>query len=173
MKELPVEKKSLNLNKKTVQKVSNILHNFGYSEGVKELSETARTAKDAAVALRVPVGAIVKSLLFLIDNEREEIPVVALISGDKKCKTDLLPKVLNIDGNVRRPDAVDVKRITGYSIGGVSPLGLPSGIEIVIDTSLSRFEKIWSAAGHTHCIFPTTFLQLKDMTDALESDEIT
>ena len=162
-----------NLEKKSVKKVSGFLQSIGHSDIVNELSDTARTAKDAASALRVPVGAIVKSLFFLIHNGREEIPVVTLISGDKKCKTDMLPKVLNIEGNVRRPDAKEVKKITGYSIGGVSPAGLPASIEIIIDSSLRRFDRIWSAAGHTHCVFAATFIQLKEMTGALESDEVT
>ena len=149
------------------------MQNIGHSETVSELSDTARTAKDAASALKVPVGAIVKSLIFMIHNERQEIPVITLISGDKKCFTDMIPKVLNVEGSVRRPDAKQVKEITGYSIGGVSPIGLPANIEMIIDSSLRRFDRIWSAAGHTHCVFATTFIQLKEMTGALESDEVT
>ena len=80
--------------------------------------------------------------------------------------------MLNIEGKVRRPDADIVKDITGYSIGGVSPIGLPDGISIIMDASLKRFDKIWSAAGHTHCVFPATFDVLKDMTGAEESDLI-
>ena len=80
--------------------------------------------------------------------------------------------MLNIEGKVRRPDADIVKDVTGYSIGGVSPIGLPDGISIIMDTSLKRFDKIWSAAGHTHCVFPATFGELKDMTGAEESDLI-
>ena len=120
----------------------------------------------------MPVGAIVKTLIFLIDDHAKNYPVVALVSGDKLCNTRAIPKVLNIEGKVRRPDADIVKDITGYSIGGVSPIGLPDGISIIMDTSLKRFDKIWSAAGHTHCVFPATFYELKDMTGAEESDLI-
>jgi prolyl-tRNA editing enzyme YbaK/EbsC (Cys-tRNA(Pro) deacylase) len=97
---------------------------------------------------------------------------VALVSGDKLCNTRVIPKVLNIEGKVRRPDANIVKDITGYSIGGVSPIGLPEGISIIMDTSLKRFDKIWSAAGHTHCVFPATFEELKYMTGAEVSELI-
>ncbi len=120
----------------------------------------------------MPVGAIVKSLIFLIHNEGQEIPVVTLISGDKKCCTEMIPKVLDIEGSIKTPDAKQVKEITGYSIGGVSPIGLSPDIEIIIDSSLRRFDRIWSAAGHTHCVFSATFIQLKEMTGALESDEV-
>ncbi len=121
----------------------------------------------------MPVGAIVKTLVFVICNESEEIPVVTLVAGDKKCKTNRLPKILNIKGTVIRPDANKAKEITGYSIGGVSPVGLPKELDLIIDTSLKRFNKVWSAAGHTHCVFAASFSQLRKMTNAIESDEIT
>ena len=162
-----------NLEKKTVKKVSNFLKNVRHPEMVIELSETARTAQDAANALLVPVGAIVKSLLFIINNENKEIPVVTLIAGDKKCKIELISKVLDVSGTVRRPNAEEVKKITGYSIGGVSPIGLSKSIKLIIDTSLKRFDKIWSAAGHPHCVFSASFTQLKDITGALETEKLT
>jgi prolyl-tRNA editing enzyme YbaK/EbsC (Cys-tRNA(Pro) deacylase) len=162
-----------NLEKKTVKKVSDFLKNVRHPEMVIELSETARTAQDAANALLVPVGAIVKSLLFIINNENKEIPVVTLIAGDKKCKIELISKVLDVSGTVRRPNAEEVKKITGYSIGGVSPIGLSKSIKLIIDTSLKRFDKIWSAAGHPHCVFSASFTQLKDMTGALETEKLT
>ena len=162
-----------NLEKKTVKKVSDFLKNIRHPEMVIELSETARTAQDAANALQVPVGAIVKSLLFIINNENKEIPVVTLIAGDKKCKIELISKVLDVSGTVRRPNAEEVKQITGYSIGGVSPIGLSKSIKLIIDTSLKRFDKIWSAAGHPHCVFSASFTQLKDITGALETEKLT
>jgi|TARA_B110000263_G_scaffold246143_1_gene256770 prolyl-tRNA editing enzyme YbaK/EbsC (Cys-tRNA(Pro) deacylase) len=162
-----------NLEKKTVKKVSDFLKNVRHPEMVIELSETARTAQDAANALLVPVGAIVKSLLFIINNENKEIPVVTLIAGDKKCKIELISKVLDVSGTVRRPNAEEVKKITGYSIGGVSPIGLSKSIKLIIDTSLKRFDKIWSAAGHPHCVFSASFTQLKDITGALETEKLT
>ena len=162
-----------NLEKKTVKKVSDFLKNIRHPEMVIELSETARTAQDAANALLVPVGAIVKSLLFIINNENKKIPVVTLIAGDKKCKIELISKVLDVSGTVRRPNAEEVKKITGYSIGGVSPIGLSKSIKLIIDTSLKRFDKIWSAAGHPHCVFSASFTQLKDITGALETEKLT
>ena len=162
-----------NLEKKTVKKVSDFLKNIRHPEMVIELSETAQTAQDAANALLVPVGAIVKSLLFIINNENKEIPVVTLIAGDKKCKIELISKVLDVSGTVRRPNAEEVKKITGYSIGGVSPIGLSKSIKLIIDTSLKRFDKIWSAAGHPHCVFSASFTQLKDITGALETEKLT
>ena len=140
---------------------------------VIELEETARSAVDAANSLDVKVGAIVKTLVFVIISQNYEIPVSALVAGDKRCNTDALIKLLDIEGKIVKPDADRVKEITGYSIGGVSPIGLPSELHLIIDSSLKRFETIWSAAGHTHCVFAATYKQLKEMTNATESDEIT
>ena len=160
------------LKKQTVLKVVNELNRLGHSKEVIELKNTARSALDASIALNVPVGAIVKTLIFIIGTEEEEIPIIALIAGDRLCNTDNLLKLLNSDGKVIRPDANKVKAITGYSIGGVSPIGLPLNIDIIIDTSLKRFEILWSAAGHPHCVFNSTFNELKHFTKATESDAI-
>ena len=140
---------------------------------VIELEEIARSAVDAANSLDVEVGAIVKTLVFVIRRQTHEIPVIALVAGDKRCNTDAFIKLLDIEGKIVKPDADRVKEITGYSIGAVSPIGLPNELHLIIDSSLKRFETIWSAAGHTHCVFAATYKQLKEMTNATESDEIT
>ncbi len=161
-----------NLDKKSVLKVVNELNKLNHSSSVIELQDTARSALDASLALNVPVGAIVKTLIFLIQSRESETPVITLISGDRLCNTKILPQLLNVDGKVIRPDADKVKSITGYSIGGVSPIGLPKELNIIADSSLKRFEKLWSAAGHPHCVFSSTFDELKHFTKATESDEI-
>ena len=140
---------------------------------VIELEEIARSAVDAANSLDVEVGAIVKTLVFVIRRQTHEIPVIALVAGDKRCNTDAFIKLLDIEGKIVKPDADRVKEITGCSIGAVSPIGLPNELHLIIDSSLKRFETIWSAAGHTHCVFAATYKQLKEMTNATESDEIT
>ena len=150
-----------------------ILEKIKHPERVIELTDTARSALDAANSLQVPVGAIVKTLVFVIKNNNDETPIITLVAGDKKCKTSVLPKVLNVKGDVIRPDAKKVKDYTGYSIGSVSPIGLPKGINLIMDTSLKRFSTLWPAAGHTHCVFASTFTQLSKITNSIESDEIT
>ena len=162
-----------NLEKKSVKKVIELLRRLRHSEEVIELTDTARSAEDAAKALNVPVGAIVKTLVFIIDANTEQIPIVALVAGDNRCNTSELAKSLGISGIVVRPDADKVKILTGYSIGGVSPVGLPEALHLIIDTSLKRFKTIWSAAGHPHCVFAATYEQLVDITKATESADIT
>ena len=168
-----MEKTISHLDKKSVKKVISILQSNSHPMNVIELEETARSAVDAANSLDVEVGAIVKTLVFVIRRQTHEIPVIALVAGDKRCNTDAFIKLLNIEGKIVKPDADRVKEITGYSIGAVSPIGLPNELHLIIDSSLKRFETIWSAAGHTHCVFAATYKQLKEMTNATESDEIT
>lgn len=161
-----------NLDKKSVLKVVNELNKLNHSSSVIELQDTARSALDASLALNVPVGAIVKTLIFLIQSREAETPVITLISGDRLCNTKILAQLLNVEGKVIRPDADTVKSITGYSIGGVSPIGLPKELNIIADSSLKRFEKIWSAAGHPHCVFGSTFDELINLTGAQISELI-
>ena len=161
-----------NLERLPVRTVANILKSNGHQSPVIELSETARTAEDAAAALGVAVGAIVKTLLFIVANDKEQIPVVALVSGDCMCDTNALLSVTGLDGEVKRPNAKQVKSLTGYSIGGVSPLGLPSNIQVFIDTTLNNFDEIWSAAGHPHCVFKSSYSQLLEYTGAIPSAQL-
>ena len=160
------------LDNLSVQKVINLLSDIGHSGQVIELEETARTAEEAASSLNVEVGAIVKTLVFKIKAEGRETPVVALVSGDRRCNTKLLGGLAGIEGKCVRPDADEVKSITGYSIGGVSPSGLPSGLPILMDRHLNRFDTVWSAAGHPHCVFPASFAELQTLAKATVSDQL-
>ena len=156
------------LNKEPVKRAEKALKEFDNDLNIECLENTARTANDAATALGCKVGAIVKSLLFRTEHSF----VLCLVSGDKKCSLNKLKKILD-EKDVSMANAEQVKKITGYSIGGVSPIGLSKSIKLIIDTSLRRFDKIWSAAGHPHCVFSASFSQLKDITCALETEKLT
>ena len=143
-----------------VRRVQTALADKGSKAAVIELADTARTAEDAARALGVEVGAIVKSLVFTIDG----VPVMALIAGDRRCDTKALPAALGRSGLVLRADAERVRAATGFVIGGVAPLAHPTPLPTVIDDSLGRFDVIYAAAGHPHCVFPTTVLELSLLT---------
>jgi len=160
------------LKNPSVQRVIGHLSDIGYSRQVVELADTARSAVDAAGALNVEVGAIVKTLIFKLKSEIAENPLVTLISGDQRCNTQVLGQLVGLEGRCIRPDADEVKQITGYSIGGVSPVGMPSTLTILMDEKLNRYETIWAAAGHPHCVFPITFSQLQKLTNAIVSDLI-
>lgn len=143
-----------------VRRVQAALAEKGSRAEVIELQATARSAQDAALALGVALGAIVKSLVFTLDGA----PVLALVAGDRRCATQALPGAFGRTGLVLRADADRVRAVTGFPIGGVAPLGHPQPLPTAIDDSLGRFEVVYAAAGHPHCVFPTTVLELSLLT---------
>ena len=143
-----------------VRRVQAALERGGSRAEVIELASTARSAQDAASALGVQLGAIVKSLVFIVNGA----PVMALIAGDRRCDTKALPGALGMNGLVLRADAEQVREATGFAIGGVAPVGHPRPLATVIDHSLGRFDVVYAAAGHPFCVFPTTALELSLLT---------
>lgn len=152
----------------SVSRVRVALAAGGSSAQVIELVSTARSAQDAATALGCPLGAIVKSLVFAVGGA----PILALVSGDRQCDTAALPAALGIDGTPRRADAELVRAATGFAIGGVAPVGHPAPLPTVIDDGLRRFEVVWAAAGHPHCVFATTAEELALLTGGVISTTI-
>ena len=147
------------LNKEPVKRVEKSIKDFDTNLSIVSLEQTARTAQDAATALGCNVGAIVKSLLFHSGDDF----VLCLVSGDKRCSLSKLKKILNEkDVSMAKPD--DVKKITGYTIGGVSPVGHLKKVKIYIDTNLERFTTVFAAAGHPNCVFKIEFNQLANLT---------
>ena len=147
------------LEKEPVKRAEKSIKEFDKNLGIICLEQTARTALDAATALGCSVGAIVKSLLFSAGNSF----VLCLVSGDKRCSLNKLKKILDEkDVSMAKPD--DVKRITGYTIGGVSPVGHINKVKIYIDTNLERFKTVFAAAGHPNCVFKIEFNQLIKLT---------
>ena len=148
------------LDKETVRRVEKILKDFDPNLDVVILEQTARTANDAATALGCKVGAIVKSLLF----KAGENFILCLVSGDNKCSLNKLKKILRErDVSMANPD--DVKKITGFTIGGVSPVGHLKNVNIYVDEGLKRFTDIYAAAGHPNAIFKISFNQIIELTN--------
>ena len=155
------------LDKETVKRVEKILNDFDPNLDVVILEQTARTANDAATALGCNVGAIVKSLLFKIGDKF----CLCLVSGDKRCSLNKLKKKLS-EKDVLMASPEEVKQVTGYTIGGVSPIGHLVKIKIYMDKNLERFSKVFAAAGHPNAIFGISFFELKKLTNA-EVDDLT
>jgi Cys-tRNA(Pro) deacylase len=155
------------LNKEPVKRAEKSIKNFDSNLEIICLEQTARTANDAATALSCNVGAIVKSLLFRIGDNF----VLCLVSGDKRCSLNKLKEILD-EKDVSMAHPNDVKKITGYTIGGVSPVGHLSKVKIFIDTNLERFTTVFAAAGHPNCVFKIDFKQLTILTTG-EIKEIT
>ena len=153
------------LSKKPVKRVQKLISKFDSKLKVIVLNTTARTAKDAAISLSCDIGAIVKSLLFKI----EESFLICLVAGDKRCSLNKLKKILNKKYIcMANPD--EVKENTGFSIGGVSPVGHKKKFDILIDTSFKRFTNLFAAAGHPNCVFKISYNQLIAMTNGSQQD---
>ena len=153
------------LEKEPVKRAEKSIKEYNNEMSVIVLDSSAKTAIEAASSLDCEVGAIVKSLLFKTENTF----TLFLVSGDKKASLNKIKKTLNIkDASMASPD--DVKNITGYTIGGVSPVGHLNKIEIFIDHSLARFENLYAAAGHPNCVFKTNFDDLQKITNGFIKD---
>ena len=155
------------LNKEPVKRAEKALKEFDEALSVTELENTARTAADAAKSLNCEVGAIIKSLLF----KNGDSYFLCLVSGDKRCSLNKLKKFFNSkDLSMASPN--DVKEQTGYTIGGVSPIGHTNSLQILIDSSLNRFKDLFAAAGHPNCIFKINFEDLIKLTNGSIEDII-
>ena len=153
------------ISKEPVQRVKKALNKFDKNLQIKILKETARTAKDAAQALNCEEGAIVKSLVFKTETEF----FICLVSGDKRCSLNKLKKLIS-KKNVSMASADDVKAQTGFTIGGVSPVGHINNLSIIIDKTLERFQSVFAAAGHPKSIFEIDISKLKDLTKGITQD---
>ena len=153
------------LKKESVQRVIEVLSKFDPYLKVQSLNSSARTALDAAASLNCEVGAIVKSLLLRTDDSF----ILCLFSGYKRCSLNKIKKILK-KKDVSMANAEQVKSQTGFSIGGVSPVAHLEKIEILIDSSLSKYENVYAAAGHPNSIFKITYKQLVKLTKGKEED---
>jgi prolyl-tRNA editing enzyme YbaK/EbsC (Cys-tRNA(Pro) deacylase) len=137
----------------------------GVNASIVTLQESARTAQQAADALGTALGSIVKSLLFLADGE----PVLVLVAGDRRADPGKLKRLLGAR-RVMIADAECVRQETGFSIGGVPPIGHRQPLPTRIDASLGRFETVYAAAGHPHAVFPVAFETLVRITGGHVAD---
>jgi Cys-tRNA(Pro) deacylase len=153
------------LNKDSVKRVQKFIKKYDPKLKVLVLDTTARTANDAASSLKCEVGAIVKSLLFRTESNF----LICLIAGDRRCSLNKLKKILH-KKDVSMANADEVKKNTGFSIGGVAPIAHTSDLDILIDTSLNRFPYIFAAAGHPNCIFKITYDELIKITKGSEKE---
>ncbi len=150
------------LNKEPVKRVENFLRDFNQNLEVILLETSARTALEAATSLNCEIGAIVKSLLFKTENTF----TLCLVAGDKKASLNKIKKTLGIK-DVSMASADEVKDITGFTIGGVSPVGHLKKINVYIDNSLERFVNLYAAAGHPNCVFKINYNDLQKITNGL------
>ena len=153
------------LDKESVKRVNKVLKDFDSNLKIEILDSSARTAIDAANSLNCEVGAIVKSLLLRANDSY----ILCLVSGDKRCSLNKLKKITQIK-DVSMASPQDVKIQTGYTIGGVSPVGHLKNQKIFVDESLKRFPNIFAAAGHPNCVFKINFEDLLKITKGVIKD---
>jgi prolyl-tRNA editing enzyme YbaK/EbsC (Cys-tRNA(Pro) deacylase) len=146
----------------SVQRVQGLMKELGMKGEITALADSARTAKEAADALGIEVGQVASSIVFKLDDES---PLLVITSGRHKVDTELVAKSLN-QSKLHRVDADYVKEQSGFSIGGVSPIGWVSQATILIDEALNDYDVVWAAAGHPHSVFPTTYAELIACTGA-------
>ena len=153
------------LNKEPVKRVQKKLLEFDASYKVMVLASSARTAQEAAESLNTDVGSIVKSLLFKSENNF----ILCLVSGDRRCSLNKLKKIKQ-QKDISMANPQSVKEVTGFTIGGVSPIGHLKEVEIFIDNNLKRFQNIYAAAGHPKCVYKVMFENLLKMTSGKVED---
>ena len=151
--------------KEPVKRAEKSLKDFDKSLSIVELKSSAKTALEAANSLNCEVGAIVKSLLIKVESSF----LLCLVAGDKRCSLNKLKKICE-KKNIRMASPDEVKIQTGYTIGGVSPVGHKNEIQIFIDNSLERFANIFAAAGHPNVIFKIDFEKLVQITNGKIKD---
>ena len=151
------------LEKTAVKRFKEAASALGVKGEINILAETARTAVDAANGLGIEVGQIASSLIFKLPSGN---PLLIITSGRHRVDTDLVAKNLGI-AELGRADANYVKEISGYSVGGVSPIGWITTPEItLIDEALNSYDVVWAASGHPHAVYPTSFTELVACTGA-------
>jgi prolyl-tRNA editing enzyme YbaK/EbsC (Cys-tRNA(Pro) deacylase) len=152
----------MSLENPSVIRVVEKLKELGISAEVVHLADSARSAQEAADALGILVGQVASSIVFKMPDES---PLLVITSGRHRVDTELVAKELGIE-KLHRADADFVKEKSGFSIGGVSPVGWINDATIVIDLALNDYDAVWAAAGHPHTVFPTTFAELLSATGA-------
>ena len=151
------------LEKAAVQRAQAALTHNQMPGQIKVLSDSARTAAEAAAALGIEVGQIASSIVFKLPDDR---PLLVITSGRHRVDTHLVAQLLSVE-KLGRADADYVKEVSGYSVGGVAPVGwINSPATILLDEALNDYDVVWAAAGHPHAVFPTSFAELLKATGA-------
>ena len=151
------------LENASVIRVQSFLVKAGIVKQIVALSDSARTAAEAAESLGIEVGQVASSIVFKLPNGGA---LLVITSGRHRVDTKLVAAALGVE-KLHRADADFVRDVSGFAIGGVSPLGWISKPEItLIDEALNDYDVVWAAAGHPHAVYPTTYNELITCTGA-------
>ena len=144
------------------ERLQEALREMGIDSEVVRLSDSTRTAPEAAAAVGCDVGAIAKSLLFMADGE----PLLVICGGDRRVDTAKVAALVGADA-VKMSSVEDVRRLTGYAIGGVPPLGHSTHLRKLMDSRLLRWTVVYAAAGAHDALFPINPQLLAEKSGAL------
>ena len=152
----------------SVKRVRTALETHGVETEIRHLADTARTAIDAANVLDVEVGQIASSIVFKIDTEHGERPLLVVTSGRHRVDTELVASALEVP-KLGRADADFVRLWSGFAIGGVSPVGWINEGKVfqpqtIVDLALKDYEVVWGACGHTHVVCRLDYESLLKIT---------
>ncbi len=147
-----------------VARVLEVLALHRLTPTVRYLPDAVRTAKAAAAALGITPAEIANSLLFRARTlDGRTIPLLILASGGHRVDTERVQALTGL-ARIERADPEFVRSTTGFTIGGVAPVGHPAPIRTIVDVSLNRYDTVWAAAGHSHSVFATTYEELVRIT---------
>ncbi|HXG40053.1 MAG TPA: YbaK/EbsC family protein, partial [Candidatus Limnocylindrales bacterium] len=150
-----------------IQRVLDAASRKGVELDVHVFDQSTHTAEEAAAALGVELGQIVKSLVFVAPGEDGALePIVCLVSGPDRVDLARLAAVTG-EPRVRRASAREARELTGFSIGGIPPFGHGRPIRTVMDPGLGRFPVVWAAAGRDNAVFPVAPATLRALANAI------
>ncbi|MBI2775859.1 MAG: YbaK/EbsC family protein [Chloroflexi bacterium] len=149
-----------------VRRVIEAARRKGVDLEVTVFEESTHTAEEAAAAVGAEIGQIVKSLVFVVPGEADDLePILCLVSGPNRVDVARLAAVLGRT-DVRRATAREANDLTGFVIGGIPPIGLDRRVKVVMDPDLGRYPVVWAAAGLPTAVFPVAPGVLRMLADA-------
>jgi prolyl-tRNA editing enzyme YbaK/EbsC (Cys-tRNA(Pro) deacylase) len=149
-----------------IQRVIDAAARKGVTLDIHVMDASTHSALEAAAAVGAEIGAIVKSLVFVAPTERGLEPILCLISGADRVDLARLAAVTG-ERDVRRATAREANELTGFTIGGIAPIGHARPMRVIMDTNLGRFQVVWAAAGTDTAVFPVPPATLRTLANAV------
>ncbi len=154
------------LDHPAIQRVIDAASRKGVSLEVRVFDESTHTAEEAAAAVGAEIGQIVKSLVFVAPGEDGTLdPILCLVSGPNRVDLARLAAVTGA-GNIRRATAREANDLSGFTIGGIPPIGHSRAMRVIMDPDLGRFQVVWAAAGTATAVFPVPPATLRALSNA-------
>jgi prolyl-tRNA editing enzyme YbaK/EbsC (Cys-tRNA(Pro) deacylase) len=150
-----------------IQRVLDAAARKGITIDVTVFDHSTHTAEEAAAAVGAELGQIVKSLVFVAPADGGGLePILCLVAGHNRVDLARLAAVSG-ERDVRRATAREANELTGFSIGGIPPIGHARPVRVIMDPDLGRFQTVWAAAGHPSAVFPVPPATLRTLANAI------